>query len=313
MKYKIILILIGIFLISFASASYIPLFSNPGTSEAGNYIAYEFNWTEYQNCSNVLLSHNEIVSINSRGFGFVQINFSSDTTNYTNIHFLCEYKDSALRKVHNMSSQFFDKLFVKDLYVSNNVNVTGNVTASWFKGLFNWITDDSMLNFDGSTLSLDRLEFNDSVKILFAEEQVVYNATLISTTVGTLDSGNLASVLILADGDTYNVSEVTGSPGFLIYVNFTNIVNFNTVALRGMYDGGAGHTIALEIYRVGVGWEERAEITDQTDWGVTTFPVFIGSDFVDSGTVQLRINHDENGISNHNYFLDAVFIGQVPG
>lgn len=169
---------------------------------------------------------------------------------------------------------------------------------------------------DGNYLDGDGVcyHFNDSVKILFSEEQVVYNASVIVTEVGTLDAGDLNSIKQLADGDTYNVSEVSGTPGFLININFTNVVNFNTVAIRGMYDGGAGHTVALELYRVGVGWEERHELTDQSDFGVTTFDVFIGSDFIDEyGTVQFKINHDDPGNINHNYFLDAAFIGQVTG
>lgn len=197
-----------------------------------------------------------------------------------------------------------------------------NIKESWlttFINTFGFLTSETNASTEcGTGYYLDGagicFHFNDTVKRLFAEEQIVHNATNIVTITGTLDDGDLESVKVLGDGETYNVSEVSGATGFLININFTDVVNFNVVALRGMYDGGAGHTVALELKRVGVGWEERHELTDQNDFGVTTFDVFIGSDFIDEfGTVQFRINHDDVGNINHNYFLDAVFIGQVTG
>ena len=274
---------------------------------------YHFNETIYDyilaNYSNLTADFSETDPLWTSNYSAYNDSWSADDdTTYTNGTGL-----SLVGNVFSIVLSYFQGLFIEqsnegDLNV--NSSLYSNETT-WWADLIGW--DSDWFENVGNNLSLNELKFNDSVKNLFAEEQVIYNATSISTTTGTLDSGDLNSITQLADGDTYNVSEVTGAPGFLIYINFTNVTNFNTIALRGMYDGGAGHTIALEIFRVGVGWEERAEITDQTDWGVTTFPVFIGSDFIDGGIVQFRINHDDNGISNHNYFLDAVFIGQVPG
>lgn len=160
--------------------------------------------------------------------------------------------------------------------------------------------------------------FNDSVLVLLAEEQIIYNATSISTEVGTLDGGNISSIQEFGEGATYNITEVTGTPGFLININFTNVVNFNTVAIRGMYNGGSGHTVDIEIFRLSTQtWDDFGDITDQPDFGVTSFSVFIGSNFINTsignGTVMLRLNHDDPGSPAHSYLLDYIALGQITG
>ena len=217
-------------------------------------------------------------------------------------------------------------LYNSDLPLANEtLSYCGNITGSNFNLCINPDTTIPDTNFttecgdgeygDGSGSCIN---FNDTVASLFSESQVVYNATSIVTETGTLDSGNITSIQAYGEGDTYNVSEVSNTPGFLINITFTNVTSFNTVALRGKYDGGAGHTVDLELFRLSTQtWDDFGDITDQPDFGVTSFPVFIGSDFINTtiggGTVLFRINHDDPGNPAHDYSLDAVFLGQVTG
>ena len=191
-----------------------------------------------------------------------------------------------------------------------NIIDVGSIVASQINSsFFNWTSGDDWNLFDGSTLIFNNTKISD----LFQEIQIVYNATSIETSSGTLTSGNLASINKLADGDAYNVTEDSGADPLTISINFTGVINFNQVALRGKYNGGSGHEIEVEIWRVGTGWEAREDITDQTHYGVTIFPVFIGDNFIDGGLVRIRLFHENNGVTSHDYSLDAIFVGQVTG
>jgi len=124
---------------------------------------------------------------------------------------------------------------------------------------------------DGDTSCYD---FNTTVEN--AVQTITYLPTAIHTETGTLDDGNLASIQTLFDGDSYNVSEVTGVPGFLIYINFTGVVDFNEGIIREQYEGGSGHTVHIGVwnYNTGVWDEEWAEITDQDKFFMITGTVF---------------------------------------
>lgn len=127
MKIKILLILLLIpilILIPQVSANNLSLFPNPGLSEVGNNIEYEFNFTSDSACTDVIFSHKEIVTINSQGFGFVTISIPSTMSQIPN--YLCEVKDGSIRKVHPMSDQILNNLYAKNINVSRNLNIFGN-------------------------------------------------------------------------------------------------------------------------------------------------------------------------------------------
>jgi hypothetical protein len=310
MKQKTLAIMSLVFLILLDSIvvaeNIIPAYVRGRTASSS--FDFTFNFTSDVTCNDVLKTVETTIATDANGIGFASLDISDLTTPPA---YMCEYQDGVLIAAHiwndlitrNITANLFGD--GTDYYMISQLALDSNASTACSDGRY----------LDGSGLCIN---FNDTVKRLFAEQNIVLNATSIFTEVGTFTGGDLSSVQVLGDDETYNVTEVTGSPGFTININFTNVTNFNTVALRGKYTGGAGHTVELELLRVSTNtWEERAKITDQMDFGVTTFDVFIGSDFINTsvgnGTVQFRINHDDNGINTHKYELDAVFIGQVAG
>jgi hypothetical protein len=124
-KTQILILILGIFLISLVSAGNLNLFPNP--NEANVYIAYVFNFSNSTNClsENIILSYNETVLTNSRGFGYVSINIS----NLSSVPLrLCEYKDGVLRKNHSFSDIIFNTINARSL------NLSGNVTLNYIFG-----------------------------------------------------------------------------------------------------------------------------------------------------------------------------------
>ncbi len=62
-----------------------------------------------------------------------------------------------------------------------NITVEGNVSSTWFNGLFNWVinlldSSPAYLTFNGSTLSFDESKLNDTISDLDTNETVRFNA-----------------------------------------------------------------------------------------------------------------------------------------
>ncbi len=192
-----------------------------------------------------------------------------------------------------------------------SINITGNITADWFNGRFNWTATLPYLDFDGSVLDYNETHLNLTIDDKL--RSVNYNATQIDTVAGTLDSGDLASILIPEDDDSYNVSEVAGANPLIIDINFTSITNFDSVIGRIYYAGGQGHEVQLEIRRVDTGvWENYAEFTDMTSFVNFYVPVFDSLSHIDEyGNVSVRFSHFQVGNPGHDFSID--FINIVDG
>lgn len=138
---KLILILLGIFLIGFVSAGNLSIFPN-NILLADSYVSYEFNFSSTNDCdpSNIIFSYRKVVYLDSRGLGHISINIS----NLSSVPLkLCEYRNSVLRKNHSLPSAIFSTLYSQNLNLSNNlivqgsVNITNNITANY--GFFDYL------------------------------------------------------------------------------------------------------------------------------------------------------------------------------
>ena len=142
-----------------------------------------------------------------------------------------------------------------------------------------------------------------------------FNASAISTIAGTHDEGNLLSIQRSKDGNSYNVSEVGGTPALTIHINFTNITSFTTILLRERYEGGAGHEIKIGLLECASGiYEEEYDpvITDMTDFAFTVRNVVDSTSHVCNGNVSLQLRHVEAGNPTHNFYLDYAVLQKGP-
>jgi len=189
--------------------------------------------------------------------------------------------------------------------------ISGNVTANWFKGQFNWTTGDTWNSFDGSTLTFNETLLNSTIEAKIAS--VEYNASVITTIDGTNDGGNLFSTQILGDNDAYNVSEASGADPLTIVINFTGVENFNIIQMREWYQGGSGHTIEVGVYICdGGGYDSHGVLSDMEEYGVTQVNEYVPSDHICGvdQNVSVRLYHSDNGIPSHDFSLESIHLIQ---
>jgi len=178
-------------------------------------------------------------------------------------------------------------------------------TAGEIDGLSLHLNQDNWAGDSWITYSNPNFTFNET-KLL----STYYNATNINTISGTLDAGDINSIHIPEDGDTYNVSEDVGVNPLIININFTGVTDFDSIIGRVYYDGGLGHIVQLEIQRSDTGdWENYLDLTDTTDFVNIYAPVFDPSQHIfANGDVAVRFYHVQTGMPSHNFFIDYLNI-----
>ncbi|MFH1889566.1 MAG: hypothetical protein ABIJ58_01660, partial [Nanoarchaeota archaeon] len=102
-------------------------------------------------------------------------------------------------------------LFTQDIDASGDVTVTGNMTASWFKGIFNWIigpgTSQNYLSFNGTDLTFDEAQLNTTI-----DSRAVTNNESLNNYIAE----NNASVNNYIAANNQSVND------YIIWVNSTN-------------------------------------------------------------------------------------------
>ena len=271
-----------------------------------------FNWTEdsaYLSFDGSTLSFSEsqlnttIGTYNDSMKSYVDAqdtDFNDSLKAYSDAEFITQANEGNLNV--NQSDWWITYSSASDL---NNL-----ITLDWANITNKFITavNDAYLYMSGTTLTFNETALNDSIDLRTVS--ITYNATAIGTVEGTLDSGNLTSILQAKDGDSYNVSEDSGASPLLIQVNFTGVVDFNTIIIREWYEGSSGHELDLCLWDYdSVDWEcEYDEITDQMGFAFSNIPVLDAPDHISGGLVQLKIDHVQNGIGSHNFFLDYLVL-----
>jgi hypothetical protein len=135
----------------------------------------------------------------------------------------------------------------------------------------------------------------------------------ITTTTGTLLTGSdLASVQAL-DGITYDVQEVTGSPGSVIDVEFTGCgcSSPDYINIWAYYDGGSGHTVNVDLYNFATStYDTLGQIDDDAGTGIDLFRFAVpatGAEYIDgAGLIRLQIDHISPGNINHVLYIDYI-------
>jgi hypothetical protein len=137
----------------------------------------------------------------------------------------------------------------------------------------------------------------------------LYTPVTVKTHTGTVNSGNVDSLINL-DGDYYNVSEVGGAPpGFNISMNITAppiYCNLLSIDSNYWYDGNPGHIVEMQLYNY----------SSDTYFTIGTFPQAPGfgpgifpidpSWFISGGDglIRTRITHTSPGSNMHLFALD---------
>jgi len=131
--------------------------------------------------------------------------------------------------------------------------------------------------------------------------------TTITTITGTLDDGNVTSTQVYGEGQTYNISEVTGTPGFLIEMNFTNFTTFDSLLLVYNYDGNIGHNVDVEAWN-GTDWKVIEEFVGTTGFVNHSIGMLNDTELNIGGNISIRLNHISPGNVNHDFYLDYALL-----
>ena len=174
-----------------------------------------------------------------------------------------------------------------------------------------WITSqkttsdaDPYLYNDTSTIFLDESQLNATIDD--RTKSTTYFPIGVNVTAGTLDFGNVGNITVADDGWTLNVSEVGGSPALTIQINYSGVIDFNSIILRELYEGGAGHEIEIGLFNcVGGGYEEEyGDITDMDEFAFSIVNVLDPADHICGGGVSIQLRHEQTGNPSHSFFLD---------
>ncbi len=194
----------------------------------------------------------------------------------------------------------FSSIYATTEVTDVQIDTTGNVTADWFNGLFNWISGDDWNLFDGSTLLFNESKLSTQF----------FNVSTLEVVTGT-PQGSIADIRAY-DNIPYNVSEV-GSD-LELRINFTEITEFNQLIVRyKSTDDDVAHDMFIELYDVvKENWEGYGVLPDSLTYHILEFGVFDFANHIDStGTVQMRFHQDEGAPQKtHNHEFDWVTISK---
>jgi len=219
-------------------------------------------------------------------------------------------------------------IYVWQSWTNLTYDIELNSTGNWTKDKPNYIniTNTSWIEtnqaYDGNVSSIcgddDVLLGQDTTTcvdlnqtILDLTRTIIYNATSIATVEGTLDDGNLTSIQIADDGDSYNVSEVAGANPLLIDINFTGVIDFNSIVFNVRHDDASGHIINVCLWDYDdAAWDcQHGTIVDTNVQFVFEIKnVLDPASHILGGLVQLRLDQIENGIPSHDLFIDYLVL-----
>jgi hypothetical protein len=203
-------------------------------------------------------------------------------------------------------TQEIGTILVKDAVVGKIQIISRALTGDEFGTVNNFtIIENCSANFITANSF-----FGDGGNLTNLSIATTYQPVSIFTQSGTLDAGNLGSVLVPQDDDSYNVSEDIGAyPVLTILVNFTGLTSFDSIIGRLYYEGGQGHEVNLEIYRnETTTWENYIEFTDTSGFINFFVPVFDPLNHVNNSNLFLRFDHKSGGNPSHDLFIDYIAV-----
>ena len=155
--------------------------------------------------------------------------------------------------------------------------------------------------------------WRDFLEAIFAlAETVVYVPDTVTLNTGSNTAGDVDSVKIMNDSDTYDVDEVTGVPGFDIEFTFSDVVDFTRIWLHVLYNGSTSHVVNVQLYNYDTtSWDTITSFTDQTVMTWIDRLVTDDTDYIDSGAVKLRLYHVTSGNAAHDISVDYVAIAKA--
>lgn len=133
-----------------------------------------------------------------------------------------------------------------------------------------------------------------------------YCPTTMTVNKGTLIQGTVSDLCSVGGTDVI-ISENTGTDPLRVTFEFIPVQRLTSFSFYGRYAGGASHVTYLEAYNYTLAeWQLIGELGNTATKQWQSYNIFLPTNFISSGTVQVRFNHQGNGINTHQLILDYV-------
>jgi hypothetical protein len=136
-----------------------------------------------------------------------------------------------------------------------------------------------------------------------------------STIYGTYNFGTVSDIWTFNDFNTgtnfgfYSINDASGAPGFIVYIGFSGITDFNRIVLNINYTQNSGHTQQIELYNyVQNQWDTFTTYSGSTGWFEFILGTIDPAPYISSGNVTARINHVSTGNTAHRTWIDYVVL-----
>ena len=125
---------------------------------------------------------------------------------------------------------------------------------------------------------------------------------------GTLNTGTITD-LCAVGGTDVSITELSGTDPLRVTFQFLAVNRMNYFTFYGDYSGGASHVVWVEIYNPNTTtWDYLGQFGTSATKQWYAFPIFTPNTYISAGAVQVRLNHQGNGIATHGLILDYVDI-----
>ena len=151
-------------------------------------------------------------------------------------------------------------------------------------------------------------QISDSI-IRETEYRFIVPASLNVATGGT-PVGDVTDLQVMLDGNEYQLPEVTGTPGFDLEINFSNVSRIRGIVTKCRYDGASPHYAEVRLHNYTT---VADDILLRVDPAATnnTRTVLLPSDenYIDTdGSAQIVFYHPGAGNATHDLYIDYVAI-----
>jgi hypothetical protein len=201
---------------------------------------------------------------------------------------------------------------------SSNSSSTGALTVAGGVGIGGNLYVGGTLTVAGSSV----ITANDLLTITYPATYITNDPTEFaglpaiagtSTAYGSYNFGTVLDIRTFNDYNTgtnsgfYSINDAATTPGYIVYVGFTNIVEFNRIVLNINYTQNSGHTINIDIYNYNSGaWDTFSIFSGLPGWYQLALGLIDSQPYISSGVVTLRLYHISGGNPSHRTWIDYV-------
>lgn len=138
----------------------------------------------------------------------------------------------------------------------------------------------------------------------------IYTAQTIDLTNGVYVSGDVTSIQNFNDGQSYALTDGShAGPAWIVDATFTGVTSFNQVDLNISYTVSSGHTIFIQLYNnTTEGWDNIGSYNGLSGYTQFQLGVISGTSYINSGTVLVRLYHNNTGNPAHQTFIDYIAV-----